>query len=65
MQFPQVHDVPWHDIVSVEILEGAYDLEDEEQTYRYRVAFEYLLRRSLDPEQSRSLISATVSDVWA
>ena len=42
MQFPQVHDVPLHDIVSVEYLEGTYDLEDEEQTYRYRVAFEYL-----------------------
>ena len=42
MQFPQVHDVPLHDIVSVEHLDGNYDLEDEEQTYRYRVAFEYL-----------------------
>jgi transcriptional regulator with XRE-family HTH domain len=65
MQFPQVHDVPLHDIVSVEYLEGAYDLEDEEQTYRYQVAFEYLLGQSLDPAQSRSLISAAVSEIWA
>jgi len=65
MQFPQVHEVPLHDIVSVEHLEGDYDLEDEEQTYRYRVAFEYLKRRSLDPAQSRSLISAVASDAWA
>ena len=42
MQFPQVHDVPLHDIVSVEHLEGTADLEDEELTYIYRAAFEYL-----------------------
>jgi uncharacterized protein DUF5753 len=57
--------VPLHDIVSVEHLEGSYLLEDEEQTYKYRVAFEYLLERSLDPDQSRSLISATTNDIWA
>jgi transcriptional regulator with XRE-family HTH domain len=65
MQFPQVHEVPLHDIVSVEHLEGDYDLEDEEQTFKYRVAFEYLRGRSLDPVGSRSLISAIASDVWA
>jgi transcriptional regulator with XRE-family HTH domain len=64
MQFPEAHDVPLHDIVSVELHEGPHDIEDEDQTYRYRVAFEYLVRRSLDPEQSRSLISAVVRDVW-
>jgi transcriptional regulator with XRE-family HTH domain len=65
MQFPHVHDVPLHDLVSVEHLEGNYYLEDEEQTYRYRVAFEYLVGQSLNPPQSRSLISATMRDVWA
>ena len=65
MQFPQVHDVPLHDIVSVEHLEGSYDLEDEEQTYKYRVAFEYLMRRSLDRAQSRSLMSAIAAELWA
>ena len=65
MQFPQVHDVPLHDIVSIENLEGDYDLEDEEQTFKYRVAFEYLTGCSLDPTQSRSLISAIAGDVWA
>ena len=65
MQFPQVHDVPLHDIVSVEHLEGAYDLEDEEQTYQYRVAFEYLLGQSLDAVQSRFLITATSQEEWA
>jgi transcriptional regulator with XRE-family HTH domain len=65
MQFPQVHDVPLHDIVSVEHLEGTYDLEDEEQTYKYRVAFEYLMSQALDAAHSRSLISATTAEIWA
>jgi hypothetical protein len=64
MQFPQVHDVPLHDIVSVENLEGNYDLEDEDQTFRYRVAFEYLVQGSLDADQSLALIAATIREVW-
>jgi len=65
MQFPQVHDVPLDDIVSVEHHEGTYDLEDEEQTFKYRVAFEYLRSGSLDPVQSRALISVIARDAWA
>jgi hypothetical protein len=65
MQFPQVHDVPLADIVSVEHHEGTYDLEDEEQTFKYRVAFEYLRRGSLDPMQSRALMSVIARDAWA
>jgi len=65
MQFPQVHDVPLHDIVSIEHLEGTDDLEDEDQTYMYRVAYEYLKAGAFDPERSRSLISATAADIWA
>jgi len=64
MQFPQAEAVPLHDIVSVEHLEGSYYLEDEEQTNRYRVAFEYLLERSLDPVQSRSVITAAAREIW-
>lgn len=65
MQFQQVHEVPLHDIVSVELLEGTHELEDEEETYQYRIAFEYLMNRALDPAQSRSLISATAAEFWA
>jgi transcriptional regulator with XRE-family HTH domain len=65
MQFPHVHAVPLHDIVSIEHLEGSYYLEGEDQTYRYRVAFEYLLRRSLDPTQSRAVISAVIAEAWS
>jgi transcriptional regulator with XRE-family HTH domain len=65
MQFPQVHDVPLHDIVSVEHLEGTYDLEDDDHTYMYRVAFEYLMDGAFGPERSRSLISSTAAEIWA
>jgi len=65
MQFPYVHDVPFHDIVSIEHLEGSIYLEDEDQTYRYRVAFEYLVGRSLDPAESRSVILAATDEAWS
>jgi len=64
MQFPHVHDVPMNDIVSVEHLDGSFYIEEEEQTFRYRVAFEYLAGKSLDPEQSRALIRATAHEMW-
>jgi transcriptional regulator with XRE-family HTH domain len=59
MQFPQVHDVPLHDIVSIENLESNYDLEGENETFKYRVAFEYLVAESLNPAASRALIAST------
>jgi transcriptional regulator with XRE-family HTH domain len=64
MRFLPIHDVPRKDMVSVEHLEGYSDLEDDDQTYRYRVAFEYLVRWSLEPERSRALIVATARDNW-
>ena len=65
MQFLQVHDVPLHDIVSVEHLEGSYYLEEEEQTYRYRVAFEHTVSQSLNMAESRSLIATTARENWS
>jgi transcriptional regulator with XRE-family HTH domain len=64
MQFPQVHQVPMHDIVSVEHLESSYYLEAEDQTYPYRVTFEHLRRHSLDAAQSRDLLAETARQVW-
>jgi transcriptional regulator with XRE-family HTH domain len=65
MQFRDVHDVPMSDIVSVEHLEGSYYLEEDEQTFRYRAAFEYLVSRSLDPAASRALIRTTAQGLWS
>ncbi len=65
MQFPQVHEVPLRDLVSVEALDTTYYLEEEVQTHPYRLAFEHLMAHALDPEGSRSLISETVSQKWS
>ena len=65
MQFPQVHEVPLHDIVSVEHLTGSYYLEDDEETFRYRVAFDWLVEHSLPIEESRSVVAATAAERWA
>ena len=65
MQFPPVRDVPAPDLVSVEYLEGTYYLEDEEQTYQYRVVFEHLTSRSTSPAQSRSIIAAVKREAWS
>jgi transcriptional regulator with XRE-family HTH domain len=62
MQFRQVHDVPLHDIVSVENLDGNYDLEDENETFRYRVAFQHLAKWALDPDQSRVLVATVIRE---
>lgn len=65
MQFPRVHAVPLHDIVTVEHLESSYHLEEESQTHRYRVAFEHLRRHSLSEEASRARIAATARQLWS
>ena len=65
MQFPQVHAVPLPDIVTVEHLGGSSYLEAEEQTYPYRVAFEHLLRHSLDAALSRDLIAGALRQLWS
>ena len=64
MQFGQLHEVPMHDIVSIEHLHGSYYLESEDQTHMYRVAFEYLTARSLDPAHSRDLIAKAAREMW-
>jgi transcriptional regulator with XRE-family HTH domain len=64
MRFLRIHAVPRQDMVSLERLDGDYDLEDEDQTYKYRVAFEYLVRWSLELEQSRALMEAAARDDW-
>jgi transcriptional regulator with XRE-family HTH domain len=65
MRFAQVHDVPLPDIVAVEHLTGNYYLEDEEQTFRYRVTFEALMARAADAQTSRELISEAARARWS
>jgi len=65
MQFMQIHDIPLHDIVTVEHLTGSYYLEDDEQTFQYRVAFEWLAENSLTQDQTRILIVNAAHNAWA
>jgi transcriptional regulator with XRE-family HTH domain len=64
MQFLQVHAIPLHDIATVEHLTGNYYLEDDEQTFQYRVSFEWLAENSLTPGQTSDLVAQTVRRRW-
>jgi transcriptional regulator with XRE-family HTH domain len=64
MKFASVHDVPLADLVIVEHLTGSYYLEEEEDTHKYRVTFEYLIANSLDPSESWDRIR-TAAQGWA
>jgi hypothetical protein len=39
-------------------------LEDEEQTFQYRVSFEWLAENSLTRDQTSDLIADTVRGTW-
>lgn len=65
MQFAQVHDVNFPDIVYVERLNGDYSIEDTQETNKYRVAFERLREVALDHVRSRDLIVMIVRDIWS
>lgn len=58
LTFPPVRDIPMSDIVWIDHFDGVYYVEDDAAVFRYRVAFDHLLRRSLDPEDSRVAITA-------
>ena len=62
MKFAPLHDVPLADIVVVEHLTGSYYLEEEENTHKYHVTFEYLRMRSHTPETSRDLIRSAARE---
>jgi transcriptional regulator with XRE-family HTH domain len=63
-RFAQVHEVPLHDIVTVEHLTGHDYVEDDEGTNKFRVTFEHLTALSHDPVLSRDLILRTAEQVW-
>jgi hypothetical protein len=64
LRFRQLHEVPLGDIVMYENLTGMDDIEDEGDVHQYKVAFESLTSGALDPEKSRTLITAVADQVW-
>jgi transcriptional regulator with XRE-family HTH domain len=65
MSFAQEHEVHFPDIVYVERLNGDYSIDDVTETNNYRVTFERLTEKALDPVQSRSLIVNIAHELWS
>ena len=65
MQFPQQHEVPFLDIVTVEQLDREYYIEDIADTNKYRVTFERLRAEALEPDASRDLIARAMREIWS
>jgi transcriptional regulator with XRE-family HTH domain len=65
MSFAQVHDFQLPDIVWIERLNGDYSIEDPAETNKFRVTFEHLREKALDPAQSRALITSITREVWS
>jgi len=64
VKFPQVHDVPLSDIVTFEYLTGTDQIEDEDETFKYSVAFRALEETSLGLDESRNLVRVAAEE-WA
>jgi transcriptional regulator with XRE-family HTH domain len=65
MQFPGTEDVTFGDMVAIEELASNHYIEDEDETYLYRLAFERLLAESLDQRHSREFIEKYMHELWA
>jgi hypothetical protein len=64
MRFPGTEDVSFGDTVAIENLASNHYIEDEDETYQYRLAFERLLDVSLDQRNTRALIEKHMHDLW-
>jgi transcriptional regulator with XRE-family HTH domain len=64
MQFIGTEDVTFGDMVAIENLASNHYIEDEDETYQYRLAFERLLAESLDQRHSRELIEKHMHELW-
>jgi transcriptional regulator with XRE-family HTH domain len=65
LQFPLVGGIQFHDVVYIEHLNGCSYLEEETETYRYRLSFERLRAEALGPVESMELISRIAREMWS
>jgi len=63
LQFGEVHDVTHQDIVYIENLTGGRYVEEEDEVFRYRRAFDRLSDLALDERESREVLAAA-RDAW-
>lgn len=64
VKFPQLHDVPLNDIVTFEHLTDTDQIEDQDDTYKYSVAFRALEESSLGLDESREELVRVATEVW-
>jgi transcriptional regulator with XRE-family HTH domain len=62
-QFGEVHDVAHQDVVYIENLTGSRYVEEEDEVFRYRRAFNRLSDLSLDEQKSREMLVAA-REAW-
>jgi transcriptional regulator with XRE-family HTH domain len=58
LQFGEVHDVTHQDVVYIENLTGSRYVEEEDEVFRYRRAFNRLSDLALDEQESREMLVA-------
>lgn len=63
LQFDEVHDVTYQDVVYIENLTGGRYVEEEDEVFRYKRAFDRLSDLALDEQKSREILVAA-RDTW-
>jgi transcriptional regulator with XRE-family HTH domain len=64
LDFGPIHGMKLNDVVYIEHLTGNAFVEEEAETYEYRVAFERLTNEALDEDASRKLINKVAREIW-
>jgi len=62
--FGEDSDAMLQDVVATEHMRRGYTVEEERDTYLYRIAFQTISEAALDPAASRSLILETAQSHW-
>jgi transcriptional regulator with XRE-family HTH domain len=63
LQFGEVHDVTYQDVVYIENLTGGRYVEEEDEVFRYKRAFDRLSDLAVDEQKSREILVAA-RDTW-
>ena len=64
LEFAPFRGMSLNDVVYMEHLTGNSFVEEEAETYEYRLAFERLTEEALDDDASRKLINKVAREIW-
>jgi transcriptional regulator with XRE-family HTH domain len=65
IKYPQLHEIPLNDTVTYEYFSSMGQLDSQDETYEYSVAFKALEENSLTPSQSRMELARVAREVWS